>query len=106
MRPDVTIDFASPVHPGERVDVTVTLDADSPTQIDHAELTLEGSAWTRWLGTTGDYRQVVSEKKRLADARELPLGRTTFTARFTVPEGAPPTHSGELFGAQYFIVLH
>ncbi|CAN5837652.1 hypothetical protein BH11MYX3_BH11MYX3_13110 [soil metagenome] len=95
-RPDVTISAPDPLFVGRDLAIEVNITANKETKVEFIEARLEGEqGWT--VGSGKSQVSVRSVYPKLAEylmgPGVLPVATTTrFVARFTLPQGVPPTH--------------
>lgn len=108
-RPDVDLKMPAAVHPGEQVEVTLSLDSPSETPIDFIELTLVGEEILSLQAdgqNRGASRPIVHEVARLAEKGTLAEGKHRYEARFEIPRDAPASYLGVRMTIRYEVHIH
>lgn len=108
-RPDVDIHMPSVVHPGDPIDVELSIESHSDTPIDFIHLGFDGAE--SYLSSPDDQspersRAVVQVGVRLREKGTLAAGKHPLQARFEVPLDAPPSYLGVCIAIRYEAHLH
>jgi hypothetical protein len=108
-RPRILLLAAREVHPGERFEVEVVLDARATVELSFVEIALLGVE----QATIGGGGRTMTQRAELVDLRRQLLGPTTLArgqrrlrASFELPADAPPTYQGVSGGMEYAFEVH
>lgn len=107
-RPDVEIKIPPVVHPGEEVDIQMSVESRSDTPIDFIDLAFEGDEILSLVvdGDQSRVHSIVHLGTRLRDRGVLNEGKHRFRARFKVPSSAPASYLGVRVTIRYEVRLH
>ncbi|WP_437682894.1 hypothetical protein [Sorangium sp. So ce131] len=95
-RPFIALRLPHVVHPGEALEVDISLDSESETPIDFVRATLQYTQVLR----RGPDQEIFDERERLvmiedvAGRGRLGVGVHRYRASFVLPGDLPPTHAG------------
>lgn len=105
-RPRIRLLLVPQLEPGETFVATVIVEARRVVPVEVIEVDLEGVE-ERSIGS-GQYkivrrRDICFLRARIDPGGELPVGRSEYRCRFTLPASAPPTYAGDRVRISYLM---